>query len=128
MKITHCKLNHLVNPLGYTLPQLSFFWQVEDAHGTKQTAARLIIAADTQITEILYDSGFADLDSLGTKAHLETAPRTRYYWAVTVRTDADEEATSAVNWFETAKQNEPWQGQWLTCDSANSRLSYAKKM
>ena len=83
---------------------------------------------DTQLTEILYDSGFADLDSLGTKAHLETAPRTRYYWAVTVRTDADEEATSAVNWFETAKQNEPWQGQWLTCDSANSRLSYAKKM
>lgn len=35
MKITHCKLNHLVNPLGYTLPQLSFSWQVEDAHGTK---------------------------------------------------------------------------------------------
>lgn len=52
MKITHCKLNHLVNPLGYTLPQLSFSWQVEDAHGTKQTAARLIIAADTQLTEI----------------------------------------------------------------------------
>ena len=76
----------------------------------------------------MYDSGFADLDSLGTKAHLETAPRTHYYWAVTVRTDADEEATSAVNWFETAKQNEPWQGQWLTCDSANSRLSYAKKV
>ena len=44
MKITHCTLNHLVNPLGYTLPQLSFSWQVEDAHGTKQTAARLIIA------------------------------------------------------------------------------------
>lgn len=128
MKITHCKLNHLVNPLGCTLPQLSFSWQVEDAHGTNQTAAQLIIAADTQLTEILYDSGFADLDSLGTKAHLETAPHTRYYWAVTVRTDADEEATSAVNWFETAKQNEPWQGQWLTCDSANSRLSYAKKM
>ena len=23
MKITHCKLNHLVNPLGYTLPRAS---------------------------------------------------------------------------------------------------------
>ncbi len=44
MKITHCKLNHLVNPLGYTLPQLIFSWQVEAAHGTRQTAARLIIA------------------------------------------------------------------------------------
>ena len=44
MKITHCKLNHLVNPLGYAFPRRSFAWQVEDAHGTKQTAARLIIA------------------------------------------------------------------------------------
>lgn len=128
MKITHCKLNHLVNPLGYALPQLSFSWQVEDASGTKQTAARLIIAADAELTEILYDSGFVDLDSLGTKVHLETAPRTRYYWAVTVRTDADEEATSAVNWFETAKQDEPWQGRWLTCDSAEPRHPVFCKM
>lgn len=43
MKITHCKLNHLTNPLGYTLPQLNFSWQVEDARGTKQTAARLVV-------------------------------------------------------------------------------------
>ena len=54
MKITHCKLNHLTNPLGYALPQLSFSWQVEDARGTKQTAARLILAADADLTEILY--------------------------------------------------------------------------
>ena len=39
MKITHCKLNHLINPLGYTLPQLSFTWQVEESIGTNQTAA-----------------------------------------------------------------------------------------
>ena len=39
MKITHCKLNHLTYPLGYTLPQLHFSWQVKDARGTKQTAA-----------------------------------------------------------------------------------------
>lgn len=31
MKITHCKLNHLVNPLGYTLPQLSFSWHLDVA-------------------------------------------------------------------------------------------------
>ena len=121
MKITHCKLNHLTDPLGYALPQLSFSWQVEDARGMKQTAARLVIAADADLTEILYDSGFADLDALSTKVHLETAPRTRYYWAVTVRNDADEEAASGVNWFETAKQNEPWQAKWLTCDSSEPR-------
>ena len=121
MKITHCKLNHLVNPLGYALPHLSFAWQVEDARGTSQTAARLVIAADAGLNHILYDSGFADLNPLGTKVHLEIAPRTRYYCAVAGRTDAGEEASSTVNWFETAKQDEPWQGRWLTCDSTEPR-------
>lgn len=121
MKITHCKLNHLTNPLGYTLPQLHFSWQVEDARGTKQTAARLVVAKNADLTEVIYDSGFADLNPLAAEVKMETAPRTRYYWAVTVRTDADEEATSATNWFETAKQNELWQAQWLTCDNAEPR-------
>lgn len=97
MKITHCKLNHLTNPLGYTLPQLHFSWQVEDARGTKQTAARLVVAKNADLTEVIYDSGFADLNPLAAEVKMETAPRTRYYWAVTVRTDADEEATSATN-------------------------------
>lgn len=60
MKITHCKLNHLTNPLGYTLPQLHFSWQVEDARGTKQTAARLVVAADAELTEVLYDRNADD--------------------------------------------------------------------
>ena len=69
----------------------------------------------------IYDSGFADLNQLATEAPIKTAPRTRYYWAVTVRTDAGEEAASEIHWFETAKQDEPWQAQWLTCDSAEPR-------
>lgn len=121
MKITHCKLNHLVNPLGYALPQLRFSWQTEDCRGTRQTAARLIISENADLTGPVYDSGFADLDSLGTKVQLQTKPRTRYYWSVTVRTDADEEATSEPNYFETAKQEEPWIAKWITCDNAEPR-------
>ena len=121
MKITHCKLNHLVNPLGYALPQLRFSWQTEDCRGTRQTAARLIISENADLTGPVYDSGFADLDSLGTKVQLQTKPRTRYYWSVTVRTDADEEAASAPNYFETAKQEEPWIAKWITCDNAEPR-------
>ena len=121
MKITHCKLNHLTNPLGYTLPQLHFSWQVEEARGNRQTAARLVVARNAGLTDVVYDSGFADLNPLATEAPIKTAPRTRYYWAVTVRTDAGEETASEIHWFETAKQDEPWQAQWLTCDSAEPR-------
>ena len=49
------------------------------------------------MTEVIYDSGFADLDPLAANVEIETTPRTCYYWAVTVRTDADEEATSATD-------------------------------
>lgn len=121
MKITHCKLNHLINPLGYTLPQLSFTWQVEESIGTNQTAARLVISEQTDFSSSVYDSGFVNLDSLGTKVQIKTKPRTRYYWTVTVRTDADEESTSEINWFETAKQDELWTAQWITCDSTEPR-------
>ena len=113
MKITHCQLNHMVRPLGYALPQLTFSWQVEEACGKRQTAARLILWKSEG--ELLYDSGFAALDSLGTTVPLPTEPRTLYHWQVTVRTDADEEAQSDTEWFETAKQEEPWQGRWIAC-------------
>ena len=49
------------------------------------------------MTEVIYDSGFADLDPLAANVQIETTPRIRYYWAVTVRTDADDEATSATD-------------------------------
>ena len=61
MKITHCQLNHMVRPLGYALPQLTFSWQVEEACGKRQTAARLILWKSEG--ELLYDSGFAALDN-----------------------------------------------------------------
>lgn len=122
MKITHCQLNHMVRPLGYALPQLTFSWQVEEARGKRQTAARLILWKSEG--EPLYDSGFAGLDSLGTTVPLRTEPRTRYYWQVTVHTDADEEARSDVEWFETAKQDEPWQGRWIACAEQKARLPF----
>ena len=58
---------------------------------------------------------------LAAAVQLATEPRTRYYWSVTVRTNADEEVTGETNWFETAKQEEPWQAKWITCDNAESR-------
>lgn len=36
MKITHCKLNHLKNPLGYQLTHTTFSWHTELAAGSWQ--------------------------------------------------------------------------------------------
>ena len=121
MRIVNCKVNHLENPLGYALDTTVFSWQAEDARGKKQTAARLRVWREGDAAAPLHDSGWDHLDSLSCPVSLSLSPRTRYCWAVSVRTDAAEEAESEVNWFETGKMQEPWQGKWITCDSKEPR-------
>ena len=124
MRITHCKLNHLTNPLGYSLPQLSFSWQVEEARGKRQEKASIRISEREELSDPVAEcsGNLADgLNSLGTRIELNTKPRTRYYWNVSVQTDAGEEASGEVQWFETGKQDEPWSAKWITCDSTEPR-------
>jgi alpha-L-rhamnosidase len=122
MKITHCKTNHLANPLGFAMTKPVFSYIVEDAAGKTQTGARILISTNADMSDPAFDSGFSrEIDSLAYSADIALKPRTRYYWTVTVRTDAEEEAASGVNWFETAKMDEPWQAKWITCDSSNNR-------
>ena len=109
------KVNHLRNPLGFEMKRTAFSWKIKEALGKRQKDARVMVAADPQMKELLYDSGFdAGADSLCFRAQMELKPRTRYYWTVTVRTDAGEEETGAVQWFETAKREEPWKAEWIT--------------
>lgn len=122
MYISNCKTNHFSNPLGYLIETPTFSYTVEDAKGKHQTEARLIVSLTADMNSIVYDSGFrSDIDSLAFAASFSLQPRTRYYWTITVRTDAYEEATSDLNWFETAKQDESWIGKWITCDSTTGR-------
>ncbi|MBQ7916788.1 MAG: family 78 glycoside hydrolase catalytic domain [Firmicutes bacterium] len=116
MKITSLKTNHLVNPLGYTLgtPRISYI--VEETTAKKQTAARVTVALDEAMSQVVHDSGKrADIDSTAYVLSMELAPRTRYYWQVQVWADNGDEATSDVAWFETCKGAE-WVGQWITPD------------
>lgn len=117
MIIKDCKTNHLTDPLGYEINCPVFSYIVEDAKGSFQKEARIIVATDKKMEKIVFDSGFTDkINSLAYKAEFELKPRTRYFWTVTVHTDANEEATSRINWFETGKMNEKWLGEWITCD------------
>lgn len=118
MKITHCKVNRLTAPLGYSLGRPRFSWQVEEAKGTAASASRLVIRKGE---ETVFDTGFADLDRLATEADIALSPRTRYEWQITVRTDANEEASSEWNAFETGKMDEPWEASWIGCDLSEAR-------
>ena len=100
MKITNCRVNHLTNPLGYALDGTVFSWTVEEAVGTTQTVARIVVK---QGETVEVDTGWTDLDRLAAPIKLALFPRTRYTWTVSVRTDAGEEAISEENWFETGK-------------------------
>lgn len=122
MKITKCRVNHLSNPLGYQMETTVFSYVVEEAKGKKQKAARIIVTADETGKVKLADTGMkAEVNSLGEIIMLELRPRTRYYWTVTVQSEAGEEACSEVNWFETGKIAEPWSGRWITCNSDEER-------
>ena len=122
MRVYDAKVNHMTNPMGFFMDGVSFSWKVDEARGKAQKVARVRVAADEKMQEILFDSGMDEqADSLAYPVELALEPRTRYFWQVTVLSDAGEEAGSEVQWFETSKMSEEWTGKWLTCDSTEKR-------
>ncbi len=118
MRVYDLRLNRIVDPVGFLFRHTVFSWKVEGARGKAQVAARIVVKKEG---EAFYDTGWAELDSLGTELPLELSPRTRYTWTVSVRTDAGEEAESGEAFFETPKMDEPWQAEWIGCDDAEKR-------
>jgi len=115
MKITNCKTNHIENPLGFLMDEAKVSWVAYETAAKKQKNARILVASDAAMGNVLYDSGASNsIDSRGFTLPIDLAPRTRYYWTVTVEADNGDTATSAANWFETAKMDEPWAAKWLS--------------
>lgn len=128
MEIYQCKVNHLENPLGFKLNRTVFSWKVKNTVGKMQNSARIQIYANTEETTLLWDTGFEKAaSSIGFSVQMELTPRTRYYWRVTVKTDAQEEITSEKQWFETGKREESWAGKWISCDSKEKRHPFFEK-
>lgn len=128
MKIYDMKVNHLNNPLGFRMERTVFSWKIKGAVGKRQKEARVLVASDARMREILFDSGFeTGANSLCFEADVDLKPHTRYYWTVVVRSDAGEEAAGDIQWFETGKQDEPWQAKWITCDNKEKRHPYFEK-
>lgn len=113
MHITRMQVNHITNPLGFGLgDRPTFSWVVDGALGTRAEASRVAVMREG---EVVGDTGWAALDAKACALDVPLAPRTRYTWAVSVRTNAGEEVTSEPAWFETGKMNESWEAAWITC-------------
>lgn len=115
MKIVNLRVNHLENPLGFSLEKPAFSWITTETDGSYQDAARLEIALDEEFKEIIHDSGRrADINSLAYQPDITLSPRTRYYWRVSIWADNGDHGISDIAWFETAKINEAWDAKWIT--------------
>ncbi len=115
MKIFNLKVNHLENPLGFYLENITFSWVATETTGKFQQAAQVEIALDKAFNNIIHDSGRQEkINSLGYKPKMKLEPCTRYYWRVSVWADNGEFGVSEIAWFETAKMGEAWQGKWIT--------------
>lgn len=112
MKVTELRVNHITEPKGYCYEPVSFSWKVEEAEGAKtQKYARITVKKGM---EVLFDSGEDETaDSLDYPVQFEMEPRCRYDWTVSVTADNGETA-EASSYFETGKQREAWQAQWIT--------------
>ncbi|WP_302419715.1 alpha-L-rhamnosidase [Blautia marasmi] len=129
MKIKNCKTNHMINPLGYYIDVPVFSWQIEEATGKFQTKARILVARDERLEELCADTGMKEnLNNLAAQVKMELSPRTRYYWKVMVQTDAGEETSGDVSWFETGKMGESWQGKWITCEENQRHPIFEKRI
>lgn len=89
-------------------------WVTESDISKKQDKARVVVALDKEMTQVVYDITDANLSCTGVKLPVKLAPRTEYYWTVQVWGDAGDTAISTVNYFETGKREESLSGQWIT--------------
>ena len=53
MKIIHCKLNHLTNPLGWDVAHPTVSWVATEARGCFQQAARVWLSLSEDFADCL---------------------------------------------------------------------------
>ena len=112
MELYAVKINGIHNPVGYLLDTVLCSWKVRNARGAKQSHAKIEVSLSETFENILYVLE-GNLSPLGTKLDMQLLPRTRYYFRITLQSDAGETAVSDICFFETGKLDEPWQGKWI---------------
>ncbi|MDR1643560.1 MAG: alpha-L-rhamnosidase N-terminal domain-containing protein [Clostridiales bacterium] len=108
MKITGCKTNHMVNPLGFDMTKPLISYVIKEAEG--KTQALLRISENEDMSDPIFETHLThESNKVNFGAPIGVKPRTRYYWNA-----LGEAYVSETNWFETAKMDEPWQAKWIS--------------
>lgn len=102
------KTNDLVSPIGLDLNPV-FSWKMQsDTIGQAQTAYRIVVSADSSLTNPVWDSGKVEsgLSTGIAYAGSTLAASTRYFWQVTVWNKDGKEVKSSAEYFETGLLSE----------------------
>ena len=125
MEIYAVKINGLDNPIGFDYDLLLCSWKVRESAGKKQESAKIQVALDEKFTKIVWQKK-GDLNSLGEVLDVALQPYTRYYYQVTVCSDAGEKAESEICFFETARLDDPWQAKWIGVNGEDTHPEFRK--
>lgn len=121
LRITECRVNHLVNPVGYKMDNPVFSWITE---GGTAKDSRIVVSTEKGVAR---DTGFQEMNPLGTEVELTLSPRTEYKWKVFVR-GLDGEVSESESWFfEAGKRQEVWKGKWIAAAREDVRLPIFQK-
>ena len=126
MEINTLRINGLDKPLGFVYDDLLCSWKVRGSTGIRQVSAKIQVALDESFTEIIYTKEGETLDSACEPLELSLRPHTRYFYRVSVTDDAGTTAQSEASWFETAKLDEPWAGEWIGVADGDTHPEFRK--
>lgn len=125
MRISHMAVNHLYNPAGYDLSNMTFTWKVENSQAAYSKAVRLEISEKEDMDGLVYDTGVLDnCRQCSQEVSMELKSRTRYFWRVWVQDEKGTEVRSDVAWFETGKLKEAWRGNWIGTEKEEERMPF----
>ncbi len=115
-------VNDITNPIGIDTKVPTFSWKLQsDTIGQKQTAYKLTVAADDELSNVIWTSEKTDSDDTTDIPYGGESLNdcTRYYWQVTVWDMKNNEYKSDVSFFETAYINGTPLGdaQWIEVGS-----------
>lgn len=114
MKVSHLKINHLYNPIGYDFSYMTFSWRVEESEAAYSEAIKLEVSENEDMSQLVYDTGIINhCRACSHEAFMELKSRTRYYWRVWIQDEKGVQAWSEAAWFETGKLKEVWRGNWI---------------
>ena len=118
MRIHQLKVNHIINPLGYELGRPVFSYLVAESTGRHQKAARIRVAEDAAMEQVIFDSGMsADVNALAypLPEEVKLQPAKRYYWDVSAEADNGDSGTGETAWFETPAVMPELAGEMIGC-------------